>query len=283
MIRLLLTDVLPLEDPAVYASLYDMASSERRRAADSFRFMKDRRLSIGASALLDAGLREFGLRERDMTYGRSEHGKPFFMNATDIHFNISHSGTKVAVVFSDREVGCDIEEAFAATLPAKSAEQEAAKCLEMAGRFFSRQEYLAVKAVDSPSERVRTFYRCWTLKESYMKATGLGMALAPDSFSVAALCTDETGSLLRHSGSLDSLSSGNLDIGAVGRYGGDMGCVADGCAGGDTGCAVGGEMGPHDGFVFYTLDSFEGYECALCCSPEAGVPEVEFVRLGKRK
>ena len=301
MTRLLLADVLPLEDPAAYAFLYGMTSSERKRTADSFRFMKDRMLSVGASALLDAGLREFGLRERDMTYGRSEHGKPFFVNAPDIHFNISHSASKVAVAFSDREVGCDIEEAFAAglsaqsveqeaaafssgdvkkafaaglsahsveqeavafsdrevgcdieeafaaRLSAQSVEQEAAKCLEMAGRFFSREEYLAVKAAESPSECIRTFYRCWTLKESYMKATGLGLSLAPDSFSVAALCTGGSGSLLRHTGCLDCLSHK----------------VAD-------------------GFVFYTVDSFEGYECALCCRPEACVPEVMLVRLGER-
>lgn len=298
MTRLLLADVLPLENPAAYAFLYGMASSERKRAADSFRFMKDRMLSVGAAALLDAGLREFGLRERDMTYDRSEHGKPFFLNAPDIHFNISHSASKVAVAFSDREVGCDIEkafaaglsahsveqeaaafssgdvkEAFAAGLSAQSAEKEAAKCLEMARRFFSREEYLAVKAAESPSECIRTFYRCWTLKESYMKATGLGLSLAPDSFSVAALCTGGSCSLLRHTGCLDCLSPTTVDVGDVG----------DSCFLRQTGCLDCLSHKVADGFVFYTVDSFEGYECALCCRPEAGVPELEFVRLGERK
>ena len=357
MTRLLLADVLPLEDPAAYAFLYGMTSSERKRTADSFRFMKDRMLSVGAAALLDAGLREFGLRERDMTYGRSEHGKPFFLNAPDIHFNISHSASKVAVAFSDREVGCDIEEAFAAALSAQSVEQEAAafssgdvkeafaaglsaqsveqeaaKCLEMAGRFFSREEYLAVKAAESPSECIRTFYRCWTLKESYMKATGLGLSLAPDSFSVAALCTGGSGSLLHHSDiplrhtdiplrhtgiplhhsdSLGSLSTravgvGDacplLDIGCFdslssrasndgdgvrvcatdGRDGGVTRCTADGREDCVTACTAAGEGLSDDGFVFYTIDSFEGYECALCCRPEACVPEVMLVRLGER-
>ena len=305
MTRLLLADVLPLEDPAAYASLYGMTSSERKRTADSFRFMKDRMLSVGASALLDAGLREFGLRERDMTYGRSEHGKPFFVNAPEIHFNISHSASKVAVAFSDREVGCDIEEAFAAglsahsveqeaaafsdrevgcdigeafaaRLSAQSVEQEAAKCLEMAGRFFSREEYLAVKAAESPSECIRTFYRCWTLKESYMKATGLGLSLAPDSFSVAALCTGDSCSLLRHTRCLDCLSPTTVDVGGVDD-------VGDSCFLRQTGCLDCLSHKVADGFVFYTVDSFEGYECALCCRPEAGVPELEFVRLGERK
>lgn len=243
MIKLLLADVLPLEDPAVYASLYDMASPERRRVADSFRFMKDRRLSVGASALLDAGLKEFGLRERDMTYGRSEYGKPFFMNAPDIHFNISHSSTKLAVAFSDREVGCDIEE----------VEQDAAKCLEISGRFFCHEEYLAVKAAKSPSECIRMFYRCWTLKESYMKATGLGMTLTPDSFSVLDALDFTAGIPVADFNTPDPSSV--LDV------------------------LPGLSSAPVPGFVFYTPDSFDGYECALCCRPEAGVPEVRLVTL----
>lgn len=171
MIRLLLADVMPLYDPAVYAELYGKASSARRASADSFRFKKDRILSLGATALLDFGLGASGLRERDMSYGRTAYGKPFFLNAPDIHFNISHSSTKVAVCLSDREAGCDIEEVTDIDLT-------------VAERFFSSEEYLAVKAGTKPEERNETFFRYWTLKESYMKATGLGLTLMPDSFTI---------------------------------------------------------------------------------------------------
>lgn len=237
MIRLLLADVLPLEDPAAYSHLYDMASSGRRRAADSFRFMKDRRLSVGASALLDAGLREFGLRERDMSYGRSEYGKPFFLNAPDIHFNISHSATKVAVAFSDREVGCDIEEV---------ADIE----LKVAERFLSKDEYLAIKARNKTEDRNEAFFRYWTLKESYMKATGLGLALAPDSFSVRSVA-DKVG-----------------DVSSI-IQAGEPSTNHD---------AVSGDL-PDSGFSLLVPDSFSGYTCALCFRHECGVPEVEHVSL----
>lgn len=179
MIRLLLADVRPLEDPAAYAELYGRASSVRKAAADSFRFGKDRRLSIGAAALLDISLGAAGLREKDMEYGFSANGKPYFLNAPWLHFSVSHSGTKVAAVFSDREVGCDIEEV-------------ADIDLTVAERFFHPEEYLAIMASGGPQERSREFFRYWTLKESYMKATGLGMSLPPQSFSVcpeAGTCT----------------------------------------------------------------------------------------------
>lgn len=171
MIRLLLADVLPLDDPAVYDALYEGASPERRALADAFRFAKDRRLSIGAAALLDKGLSAFGLREKDMSYGKTAYGKPFFVNAPDIHFNISHSGTKVAVALSDAEVGCDIEQA-------------AEIGMDVAGRYFSPAEYEAVVSQDSEGARLREFYRYWTLKESYIKATGFGLSMPLKSFTV---------------------------------------------------------------------------------------------------
>ena len=170
MIKLLLADVLPLDNPAVYDLLYDSASSERRAAADSFRFRKDRNLSLGAAALIDRGLGAFGFREKDMSYGRTAYGKPFFRNAPGIHFNISHSSTKVAVAFSDSEVGCDIEEITDIDLA-------------VAERFFNRDEYEAIMSLKD-EERCSAFFRCWTMKESYMKATGMGMSLPPGSFSV---------------------------------------------------------------------------------------------------
>lgn len=172
MTRLLLCDVTSLENPELFGALYDNASSRRREIADSFRFARDRILSIGAAALLDAGLRCYGLREKDMSYGSTCCGKPFFPDAPGIHFNISHSSSKVAVAFSDSEVGCDIEEMTSPDL-------------DVAKRFFSRDEYEDVISREDPEWRSREFFRIWTLKESYLKATGTGLSVPPESFSVS--------------------------------------------------------------------------------------------------
>lgn len=206
MTFLLLADVSPLEDSALYDALYEGASLERRSVADSFRFRKDRNLSIGAAALLDIGLSIFGLREKDMTYGRNAYGKPYFLNAPEIRFNISHSGSMVAVAFSGREVGCDIEDVVDADIA-------------LAGRFFSRDEYEELLAEKDSDRRNRAFFRLWTMKESYMKAKGMGLSLPPESFSVNKI----------------------------------------------------------KDFSFLSPDIVEGYGCALCYSPDEGIPEVKFI------
>ncbi|MBQ0080061.1 MAG: 4'-phosphopantetheinyl transferase superfamily protein [Alistipes sp.] len=172
MIRLLLEDVESLNDSETYFRLYENASLERRRIAEKFRFTKDRNLSIGATALMDIGLRSYGLREKDMIYGYGVNGKPFFKNAPEIHFSISHSSTKVAVAFSDKEVGCDIE-------------QIATFDMDVAKSFFSDREYLEIMSMPALEERNREFFRYWTLKESYVKATGQGFSLSSKAFTIA--------------------------------------------------------------------------------------------------
>lgn len=171
MTKLLVSDVHPLDDPAVYHVLYSASSVQRRARADSFRFEKDRKLSVGATALLDRGLSDYGFRENEMTYGYNAHGKPCFVNAPEIHFSISHSGTKVAVAFSDNEVGCDIEKVGIVDL-------------EIARRFFSEREFRTLVAGNNADERICEFFRIWTMKESYMKASGFGFSIAPESFDV---------------------------------------------------------------------------------------------------
>lgn len=173
MTKLLLADVTSLDNDALYEHYYLAASSHRRSLADSFRFRKDRNLSIGAAALLDSGLRSLGIRECDMVYGSMENGKPFFKNLTDIHFNISHSCSKVAVAFSDGDIGCDIEHI---------ADIE----MDVAESFFSKSEYQSIISRNGHDERIKSFFRYWTLKESYMKATGMGMFLKSDSFTISS-------------------------------------------------------------------------------------------------
>ena len=168
MTKLYYADVSPLEDDSVFERYFSLMSEHRRQKIDRLRFRKDKNLSLGAGLLLNEGLSAYGLTEREMQYGIYENEKPYFINCPQLHFNLSHSGSKVMAVFSDREVGCDIE-------------QINGQNLKLAQRFFRDSEYRSILVSPEPEQ---TFTRLWTLKESFMKATGLGMKLPMNGFEI---------------------------------------------------------------------------------------------------
>ena len=172
MIFVLYADVEPLNDDELFEYFYKNISETRQKKINAFRMRKDRNLSLGASVLLDCGLNKlFGLREKEMQYGFSGNGRPFLKNRPDIYFSVSHSGTKAVAAFSDAEIGADIEKI-------KNAD------LKIAKRFFDEKEYDYLNSITDSEKQTAEFYRLWTMKESYMKFTGLGMKLPLDSFCI---------------------------------------------------------------------------------------------------
>lgn len=166
-------DVTKYSDPVVYASEYARMPSYRKEKTDRFRFDKDKRLSLGAGVLLMRAAEEAGVSVPDAVC-EGENGKPYFPGCEDIfRFSLSHSEDKVmcAVFRGPLEVGCDIEKI-------RDANTDIAK------RYFSANEYDEIMSCESPEERSRAFFRLWTLKESFMKATGLGFSLPLSEFEI---------------------------------------------------------------------------------------------------
>jgi len=161
-------DTEQLADAAYFQACYNQLSAYRRAKIDGYCFRKDRRLSLGAGILLDRGLREYGLREPDVTIGQGKNGKPCLPDYPQIHFNLSHSEHMVFAVFADMEVGCDIEYA-------KEAD------LELAERFFCPEEYEFLAGLEGETQD-SAFFQLWTLKESFLKASGMGMELPLNEF-----------------------------------------------------------------------------------------------------
>lgn len=171
MYKIYQMDTKELEQPEIFRSCYEEVSKERRQKVDGFRMMKDKRLSLAAGILFNQGLKEYGLSRDTVQLAEGENGKPYLLDYPDIYFNISHSEQKVLVVFSDVEIGCDIE--YLASM----------KDLGVAERFFCQSEY-AYLLEQEKGEQAAAFYRLWTLKESFLKATGLGLKLSLDKFCI---------------------------------------------------------------------------------------------------
>jgi 4'-phosphopantetheinyl transferase len=91
--------------------------------------------------------------------------------APDVRFNISHTEGLVACAATvGREVGVDVEQI------------ERRLTHDVADRFFSPQEVADLRALPADEQPI-VFFDYWTLKESYIKARGLGLALPLDQFT----------------------------------------------------------------------------------------------------
>jgi len=104
-------------------------------------------------------------------------GKPTLLpaqNSLDLRFNVSHSGSLgILAVTNGCELGVDIE-----------TRQSVVDYMAISRRFFAPREHEALAKV--PEElRQHAFLRCWTRKESYVKALGQGLACSLKSFSVS--------------------------------------------------------------------------------------------------
>lgn len=169
--RIYAANVTELEKEALYSAAYQKVTNERRKKADSFRFQKDRRLSLGAELLLMQGLERLGMNLKQMLYHYGANGKPYLKGGQDVYFNLSHSEELVICAVSSKEIGCDVEKIFDINL-------------DIAKRFFSTKEYKTIVNQGTEEARREMFFRIWTLKESFIKLIGLGMSLPMDSFCI---------------------------------------------------------------------------------------------------
>jgi 4'-phosphopantetheinyl transferase len=106
----------------------------------------------------------------------SASGKPFLepgsRSSADVQFNLSHSFELAVFAFARRPVGVDVEKL-----------RPIGNTIQIAEHFLSQSEIEALKQVPE-SRRTEAFFRCWTLKEAYLKAKGVGLSMALSSFSV---------------------------------------------------------------------------------------------------
>ena len=164
-------DVTPLYDGENFKTAYNSVSEKRKEKTDAFRFQKDKCLSLGAELVLYKALDELKIPKDKRKIAIAENGKPYLAECESVFFNLSHSGLLAMCVTAERSVGCDIE--------------KVEKCnIQVAERKFSKPEFEYISAGLTPEEKNKRFYRVWTMKESFLKATGVGIAYPLESFSV---------------------------------------------------------------------------------------------------
>jgi 4'-phosphopantetheinyl transferase len=151
---------------------------EELARAERFHFRIDRQRWVVGRGMVRRVLADYvGVRPADVRLCYNSHGKPALTGESDrggVKFNVSHSGELLFLAIArDREVGVDVEQVR--PLP---------DWRELAGRFFAPAEIATLDRVPA-AVRERAFFQCWTRKEAYIKAHGLGMTLPLDRFAVS--------------------------------------------------------------------------------------------------
>lgn len=162
----------PEELPRLEATL---APDEISRAA-RFVFQRDRESFVAARGILRELLGAYlGQPPAALKFDSGPRGKPALKDCAPwMRFNLAHSHGMALYAFAKgREVGVDIE----LLRPDFGG-------MEVAERFFSPREVAALRALP-PGLRVDGFFTCWTKKEAYVKASGVGLEIPLDSFDVS--------------------------------------------------------------------------------------------------
>jgi 4'-phosphopantetheinyl transferase len=154
--------------------LHETLSDDERQRAARFRFDIHRRRFIAARGLLRQALSEYlGTPAHEIRFSYGAKGKPAIAGSP-LQFNVSHSEEMAVYAFAlEMPLGIDVEH----IRPLDDLEA-------IAHRFFSPGEWTAIEAM-RPEKRIDAFFRCWTRKEAYIKATGDGLSYPLNKFDVS--------------------------------------------------------------------------------------------------
>lgn len=148
----------------------DLLNEDERAREARFHFDADKeRFAIGRALTRLQLSRFLGGNPRDWRFRPNAHGRPELDLAPGevppLGFNVSHTpGLVACAITATPDIGVDVE---AVTRHLSH---------DIAERFFAPREVTDLRTL-SPDDQRRVFFDYWTLKEAYIKARGMGLAL----------------------------------------------------------------------------------------------------------
>jgi 4'-phosphopantetheinyl transferase len=195
----------PLDQPETSISAFsEILSTDELRRAGRFHFRKDGERFIVARAVLKCILsRYLNIKPELIRFRSNQYGKPALVeaaaDASGLRFNLSHSRALALYgIARERELGLDLED----------IRSDLGDDAQIARQFFSKREVAALAALPA-NLRSEGFFRCWTRKEAYIKAKGMGLSIPLDQFDVT-LSPDEPALLLDVAGDAEEVSRWSL-------------------------------------------------------------------------
>jgi 4'-phosphopantetheinyl transferase len=160
-----------------YEKLISILSMEEIQRAKNFYFEKHYFQYLATHIIKRLILAEYlDVSPKLLEFEKGRWGKPALLktrNSKNIQFNISHSHNLILIAVTVEDlVGIDVEY-HAEKIPIKSLNEAILSTSEK--KFF-------LKLKDQ--EKSTAFFRCWTRKEAYLKAIGIGMSINLANISV---------------------------------------------------------------------------------------------------
>lgn len=162
-----------LLDPEALNACNRLLSPDELARCQAYRYDRSRREYLATHALARTALSHgCGTKPDELRFHIGAHGKPSLHPQCGLHFNLSNSlGLVVCLVGEGGVLGVDVE-------PRTRAES----IREVAARMFSPVELAQLNSLPIDRQHQRCL-ELWTLKESYIKARGMGFKLPLREFS----------------------------------------------------------------------------------------------------
>lgn len=167
-----------LDQPLRAESLAWLSPAERQRAASFVRPVDAHRYQVARCLLRQLLALRTGVPPPELALRVTTRGKPFLQGAR-CQFNLSHSGNRFLLGFSDQAcVGVDLE-----------VNHRAIDALDDLARVVMARSEWAHWCSLLPAQREAAFYRLWVRKEACLKAWGFGLFLEPASLELPGTLT----------------------------------------------------------------------------------------------
>lgn len=153
--------------------LTELLSLEEKGRADKFLVKHAANSFIVARGILRKLLGQYlQCSAESLVFKQNQYGK-LYLDTSSIEFNLSHSHDLALFIFAlNASVGIDVE--FI---------RSDYDFIDIAKKFFSKAEVTELLSLPK-AEQSQAFFNCWTRKEAFIKAKGMGMFCALDKFSV---------------------------------------------------------------------------------------------------
>jgi 4'-phosphopantetheinyl transferase len=184
------------------ADLRSSLSEDERTRAGRFHFERDQvHFTVGRGLLRSILARYLRQEPARLRFEYGSNGKPSLavpLGRQPFQFNLSHShGVALFALAHGRELGVDLEQ----VRPMDDAEQ-------IAKSYYTAREHALLREL-SGSRKEEAFFKCWTRKEAYLKATGTGISESLDKVEVS-LAPGEPARVLSIAGDVKAASAWQL-------------------------------------------------------------------------